>query len=140
MPTTMCACSVDLLVTNRRFGGPGSTGVRTGGASFAAASSAMSAYRRSTPDLATGAWTAIDAPDGVLAYRRGSAHAVVLNLGNAPATVPGIDGTIVIGTRRALDSTPVSGDLTLSPGEGAVLRRRSRGTRSRRGGRRAPMR
>ena len=98
------------------------------------------AYRRSTPDLATGAWTAIDAPDGVLAYRRGSAHAVVLNLGNAPATVPGIDGTIVIGTRRALDSTPVSGDLTLSPGEGAVLRRRSRGTRSRRGGRRAPMR
>jgi alpha-glucosidase len=79
------------------------------------------ALRRAAPDLATGAWEALDAPDGVLAYRRGDAYAVVLNLGAADATVDGLEGRIEIGTRRARDGGIVAGTLILAPAEGAVL-------------------
>ena len=81
------------------------------------------ALRRSTPDVATGAWRALDAPDGVLAYGRGDAHVVVLNLGDTDATVDGLDGRVVIGTRRGRDGESVAGSLTLAPSEGVVVRR-----------------
>jgi alpha-glucosidase len=81
------------------------------------------AYRKGEPDLRAGAWTAVDAPAGVLAYRRGGAHTVLLNLGDAGATVAGITGTVVIGTRRSRDGEAVVGSLALAPGEGVVLRR-----------------
>jgi len=80
------------------------------------------AYRRGESDLRTGAWTALDAPDDVLAYRRGDAHAVLLNLGTAEATVAAVTGTISIGTRRSRDGEAVPGSITLAPGEGVVLR------------------
>jgi alpha-glucosidase len=89
--------------------------------SFLTLTTDLIAYRRAQPDLATGAWAALEAPAGVLAYRRGDAHTVVLNLGAAAATVDGVDGTVVIGTRRARDGEPVSGSLTLDAAEGAVL-------------------
>ena len=79
------------------------------------------ALRTSTPDLATGAWTAVGAPDGVLAYRRGEQTVVALNLGETAATVADVTGTIVVGTRRARDGEPVTGTLTLSPAEAVVL-------------------
>ncbi len=78
-------------------------------------------YRRATPDLATGAWRRVDVPPHVLAYRRGSDHLVVLNLGPDPVTVPGVAGRVVIGTRRDRDGESVTGQLTLAAGEGAVL-------------------
>jgi alpha-glucosidase len=79
-------------------------------------------YRRAQLDLATGAWSALDAPAGVLAYRRGDDHTVVLNLGEAAATVAGVEGAIAIGTRRSRDGEPVTGPLVLAPGEGVVVR------------------
>ena len=78
-------------------------------------------YRRATPDLATGAWRRVAAPADVLAYQRGGGHVVVLNLGATEVVVPGITGTVVIGTRRDRDGEPVAGSLTLAPNEGAVL-------------------
>ena len=78
------------------------------------------ALRTSTPDLATGAWRAVDAPEGVLAYQRGDNTTVVLNLGAEPATVDGA-GRITICTNRARDGESVSGSITLAPSEAAVL-------------------
>ena len=78
-------------------------------------------YRRANADLATGAWKRVAAPAGVLAYQRGAGHVVVLNLGAAAVIVPGISGTIAIGTRRERDGEPVTGTVTLAPNEGAVL-------------------
>ena len=90
------------------------------------------ALRAATPDLATGAWSAVAAPAGVLAYTRGRGVLVALNLGDAPATVDGatvdgatVDGatgTVAIGTRRVRDGESVPAGLTLDPGEGAVVR------------------
>ena len=79
------------------------------------------ALRTTTPDLATGAWHAVPAPDGVLAYRRGDATVVALNLGDMPATVDGVTGTVRIGTRRARGGESVAGSVTLGPAEGVVV-------------------
>jgi Glycosidases len=79
------------------------------------------ALRTSTPDLTTGAWARADAPEGVLAYRRGEHTLVVLNLGEAAATVDGVTGTILIGTRRARDGEHLTGSLTLAPAEAAIV-------------------
>ncbi len=79
------------------------------------------AYRHAQADLRTGAWTALDAPEGVLAYRRGVDHAVVLNLGETDATVDGLHGVVAIGTRRSRDGERVTGAITLAPGEAAVV-------------------
>ena len=134
--------------------------------SFLALTKDLIAYRRAQPDLRTGAWTALDAPDGVLAYRRGADHVVVLNLGDADATVDGLDGSIALGhpapprgaadrrlgdarpergrrhpplTRTGTQSSPWSADSARRfAGDG--LRPRPRGRRSRPGGRRAPRR
>ena len=79
------------------------------------------ALRTSTPDLATGAWSAIPAADGVLAYRRGDATVVVLNLGDALATVDDISGTIVVGTDRTLDGVSITGSIEMQPRTGFVI-------------------
>ncbi len=79
------------------------------------------ALRHSTPDLRLGAWTRIDAPDDVMAYRRGDATVVVLNLGDTPAVVSDVDGSILVGTNRARDGEAVTGSITLTPAEGVVL-------------------
>jgi alpha-glucosidase len=89
--------------------------------SFLTLTADLIALRHATPDLGTGAWRALDAPEGVLAYRRGDAHTVVLNLGDAPATLDAVEGTVVIGTRRARDGESVVGSLTLAAAEGVVL-------------------
>jgi alpha-glucosidase len=78
------------------------------------------ALRRAEPELRTGAYEQLPAPDGVWAYRRGERFAVALNLGADQATVP-LRGTIAVATRRERDGEAVDGTLTLAPGEGAVL-------------------
>ena len=79
------------------------------------------ALRMSTPDLATGAWSAIPAPDGVLAYRRGEATVVMLNLGDTLATVDDITGTIVVATNRTLDGVSITGSIEMQPRAGLVI-------------------
>jgi alpha-glucosidase len=77
--------------------------------------------RDAFPDLRTGAYRSIDAPDDVLAYRRGERTVVALNLGTAPASLDGIVGAIRVATDRARDGDRVEGALTLAPGVGAVV-------------------
>jgi len=77
--------------------------------------------RDAFPDLRAGAYASIDAPDDVLAYRRGERTVVALNLGTAPARVAGITGTVRVATRRDRDGERVEGELVLEPSDGVVV-------------------
>ena len=77
--------------------------------------------RDALPDLRVGAYTSLDAPVEVLAYRRGDRTVVALNLGTVPARLDGINGTVRISTRRARDEERIDGTLTLAPSEGVVV-------------------
>jgi alpha-glucosidase len=77
--------------------------------------------RRTVPDLVTGAYAQLDAPDGAWAYRRGERAVVALNLSDADVTVPGVSGRIEIATDRGRDGEAVADALALGPWQGAVL-------------------
>ena len=91
-------------------------------ASFLTLTHDLIAYRRAQPICGPAPGPRSPAPDGVLAYRRGVGHAVLLNLGEREATVTGLDGVIAVATRRSRDDEAVAGALTLAPGEGLLLR------------------
>ena len=63
----------------------------------------------------------LDTPPDVLAYRRGDAHAVVLNLG-AQACPVAVTGTVVRATHGARHRVGDPAPRTLDPGEGVLLR------------------
>ena len=80
------------------------------------------ALRRSSDDLAAGAYATLAAGPAVLAYRRGSSTVVALNLTDAPASAD-VSGEVVLTTELdGREGEVVSGALVLRPGEGAVLR------------------
>jgi alpha-glucosidase len=74
------------------------------------------ALRRTHAELRTGGLELLDAPPGVLAWRRGSRFEVWLNLGDTPAPLP-THGAPVLATRE---------DNGLDPRSGVVLDTRSR--------------
>ena len=78
------------------------------------------ALRRAHADLHGGVYHRVEAPEGVFAWRRGGSTRVAVNLSSEDASLA-VDGSILIGTDRARDGTPVSGLLRLGPWEGAVL-------------------
>jgi alpha-glucosidase len=79
------------------------------------------ALRRSSGDLAEGAYETLVAGPAVLAYRRGSGTVVALNLGDEPASAA-VRGEIVLTTGLdGREGERVEGSLTLCGGEGAVL-------------------
>jgi alpha-glucosidase len=85
--------------------------------------------RRREPALAVGGWSALAAPEHVLAYERfdGDRRFVVaLNLGPEPVTVPLDDptrrATIVLTTALDREGEPATGEIALHANEGAVLR------------------
>ncbi len=90
-------------------------------ASFLTLCRDLIALRAATPDLATGAWTRLEAPDDVLGYRRGDATVVALNLGDGPVVLDGITGTVVVATDRSRDGEMVDAGLTIAPHTGVVL-------------------
>jgi len=77
--------------------------------------------RAAIPDLRNGAYTRLDAPEGVWSWRRGERAVVILNLSDSRAAVPDLDGQIRIGTRRARDNERVDGRVVLEPWEGVVI-------------------
>ncbi len=77
------------------------------------------ALRREHPDLRTGAYRTLDAPDGVWAYRRGDRLAVLLNLSDAPVRID-LAGRLLITTDREWDENCCHW-LELPPRYGAVL-------------------
>jgi len=79
------------------------------------------ALRRSSEDLRLGAYVGLAAPEGVWAWRRGERTAVAVNLGRRTAAVEGLEGRVVLGTRREREGEIVSGPLRLEPAEGYVV-------------------
>jgi alpha-glucosidase len=79
------------------------------------------ALRAATPDLAAGGCVVLDGPDAALLYRRGDATLVAVAPGPAGATVEGVQGSVLIATRRARAGEAVAGALTLAPGEAVVV-------------------
>ena len=91
---------------------------------------ALLALRRAEPALHLGAWTAVDAPDGVVAYDRrlnggvADRFRVLLNLTGSPVTVP-LDGAWIAALSTAMDVAPgtrADGAVELRADEGLVLR------------------
>jgi alpha-glucosidase len=80
------------------------------------------ALRRARPDLRTGSYRALDAPEGVWAWQRGAHTAVALNASEAPARLD-LDGEVLVGTRRDRDGERVTGPLRLDPWEALVVNR-----------------
>ena len=76
---------------------------------------------RKTTGLLHGSYSPADAPAGVWAFRREGGAYVALNLGDAPAQIEGVAGTIAIGSDRGRDGETLTGGLGLRPREAAVV-------------------
>ncbi|MGQ0434715.1 MAG: alpha-amylase family glycosyl hydrolase, partial [Microthrixaceae bacterium] len=77
--------------------------------------------RDAVPDLRNGTYETIAADGALWAWRRGERVAVALNLGDAPATLDGVDGIVRVATDRARDRERIDGSFALGPWEGAVV-------------------
>jgi alpha-glucosidase len=80
------------------------------------------ALRRARPDLRTAAYTPLDTPGDVWAWRRGDRTVVAVNCSDRPGDVA-VGGEVLIGTRRERDGEAVSGPLRLEPWEAVVVSR-----------------
>ena len=78
------------------------------------------ALRKQTPDLNSGAYTALPAPAGVWAWRRGDHHVVVVNLSDDQLILDGLAGRVLIGTDRDRDHEPFASPLRVRAWEGFV--------------------
>jgi alpha-glucosidase len=79
------------------------------------------ALRRARPDLRTGSYTAVDAPEDVWAWRRGGHTVVVVSCSDRPLEMPVDGGAVLIGTRRERGGERVGGSLRLEAWEAVVL-------------------
>jgi alpha-glucosidase len=79
------------------------------------------AIRRARPDLHSGSYQALEAADGIWAWRRGEATTVILNHGERPADFRTESATVLIGTDRERDGERVDGTVRLDPWEALVL-------------------
>jgi alpha-glucosidase len=79
------------------------------------------ALRRTRPDLRTGPYATIDAPDGAWAWRRGNETAVVVNCSDVPVEVALGEGEVLVGSRRERDGQRVRDALSVEPWEALVL-------------------
>ena len=77
--------------------------------------------RRDHADLRRGSYESLSAPRGVWAWRRGSALATALNLGEDEVVVDGLSGTILAATRPERDGEAIRARLHLRPSEGTLL-------------------
>jgi alpha-glucosidase len=78
--------------------------------------------RAAEPELRDGAQRSLPSPPEVWAWRRGDSVIVALNLGDRPASVAGVEGTLLLGTDRGREGSTVRGSLALRGWEGAVVR------------------
>jgi alpha-glucosidase len=79
------------------------------------------AVRREREDLHSGSYEALDAPEGVWAWRRGTGTVVAMNHSDVPATLSVGPAKVLIGTQRKRAGERVSGELRLDPWEALVL-------------------
>ncbi len=78
--------------------------------------------RRQNPDLWRGGYESLPSPPGAWVWRRGHRFATALNLGHEACRVDGLSGSVSLGTDRRRDGETVDAALTLSPGEGVLIR------------------
>ncbi|MGA8016870.1 MAG: alpha-amylase family glycosyl hydrolase [Candidatus Dormiibacterota bacterium] len=78
------------------------------------------AARRRREELRRGSMTWLPSPSGVLVWRRGSGHAVAVNLGDRPADVAGLTGRILVATDPGRSGESILAPLAL-PGRSGVL-------------------
>jgi alpha-glucosidase len=78
------------------------------------------ALRRDEADLHGGDYRSLDAPEGVWAWSRGRRHFVAINMGDEPVALPGLHGTLRIGTGSRRAGEAVEGSLQLAPWEGVI--------------------
>jgi alpha-glucosidase len=79
------------------------------------------ALRREREDLHSGAYEALEGPDGVWAWRRGTATRVAVNHSDAPAEVEVGTAEVLLGTERARQGERVHRGLVLEPWEAVVI-------------------
>lgn len=80
------------------------------------------AERHGSPALQLGDLELLDAPEGVLAYRRtqgDDARVVAINFTDATVATPGLAGQVAVGTDPAHEQAPFGG--TLGPDEAVIL-------------------
>jgi alpha-glucosidase len=84
---------------------------------------ALIALRRGESALEVGSFAPLEAPPGVLAYLRGDAFLVALNLTGTPQRLPlPRPGTVALSTRLDREGEPARGTLALRPDEGVIVR------------------
>jgi alpha-glucosidase len=79
------------------------------------------ALRRRLPELRTGPYRQLDAPDGAWAWRRGDAITVALNLSGHDCAVQGVSGTVAVSTPDGRAGERLSGAVSLAAWEGVVV-------------------
>jgi alpha-glucosidase len=77
--------------------------------------------RREREDLHSGTYEALEAPDGVWAWRRGTGTIVVVNHGDTPSMLSLDAGEILLGTERGRAGERVNGAVGLDPWEAVVV-------------------
>jgi alpha-glucosidase len=81
------------------------------------------ALRRGESALEVGSFAPLEAPSGVLAYLRGDAFLVALNLTATPQRLRlPRPGSVALSTRLDREGEPTGGTLALRPDEGVVVR------------------
>ncbi len=83
--------------------------------------------RRARADLRVGRYSAIEAPEGVWAWRRGDLTVVALNHTASPAEMPVGGGVVLLGTRRHRDRERIADRIRLEPWEAVVMSQRPSG-------------
>jgi alpha-glucosidase len=79
------------------------------------------ALRRRRPDLHSGGYRTLAAPEGAWAWRRGDGTCVAVNLSDRRVRLGGLDGNLLIGTERDRVGRRLRGGLELAPWEGVVV-------------------
>ena len=80
------------------------------------------ALRRRLPALRAGEQHRLDAPEDVLAWTRGDAVDVAINMGDTAHSVR-LEGRVVAATERPREGETVRGEVVLAPDEGVVVER-----------------
>jgi alpha-glucosidase len=81
---------------------------------------ALIALRRQEADLRLGSYRTLPAPEGVWAWGRGARHFAAINMADQPAVLPGLHGSLLIGSGDARAGESIEGSVTLAPWEGVI--------------------
>jgi len=82
---------------------------------------ALIQFRKSSPDLLYGGYTALPGPSGTWGWRRGASTTVIVNLGDETAETFGIEGTINLATVADRTGEEVTGAAVVGPWDGVVI-------------------